>query len=165
MIARAGALSSAAAFAIGCFGAATGYAAGPPAQTMPAPRDLTAAAAAIVPGVTSAVQVQALLGKPWRQIVFGSGAQCPPKPPHASDTTRSVARNPDQSKGFNPYEKGVAVSAWDYRGRDSSGDYVLRVEFDTRYITFMIAKIPQAGAGVASVASPSAASDKPPDRQ
>jgi hypothetical protein len=153
MIAKAGALSSAALFAIACFGAASGSVADPPAPQAATPGDLSVAAARIVPGVTSAVQVQALLGKPWRQIVFGSGEECPPKPFHASDTAPSVARNPDQPRGFNPYEKGVAVTAWDYRGRDVHGDYVLRVEFDTRYVTFMIAKIPQAGAGVASVAT------------
>jgi hypothetical protein len=153
------------AFAICCLGAAAGHAAdAPPQQAAAAPRDFGAAAAKIIPGVTTAVQVQALLGKPWRQIVFGSGAQCPPKPFHASDTAQSVARNPDQAKGFNPYEKAAAVSAWDYRGRDSGGDYVLRVEFDTRYITFMIAKIPQAGVGVASVADSPAANDKPPEQ-
>jgi hypothetical protein len=162
MLARA--VPYAAAFALcGLAGAAVSPAADPPQQAGAEPRDYGADAARIVPGVTTAVQVQALLGKPWRQIVFGSGAECPPKAFHASDTAQSVARNPDQAKGFNPYEKKAAVSAWDYRGRDAHGSYVLRVEFDTSYVTFMIAKIPQAGAGVASVASAPGATDKSAD--
>jgi hypothetical protein len=126
---------------------------GIPADTA-TPREFNhATIAKIVPGVTTAVEVQTLLGKPWRQTVFGSGAQCPPKPT-GNQADPSAARNPDQAKKFNPYEPGAAVGAWDYRGRDSSGRYILRIEFDTRYITYLIAKIPTAGEGVAQVESP-----------
>jgi hypothetical protein len=117
--------------------------------------------AKIVPGVTSAVEVQALLGKPWRQTVFGSGDECPPKP-KADQAKPTAARNPDQAKKFNPYEPGTAVGAWDYRGRDSGGDYILRIEFDTRYITYLVARIPTAGAGVARVEAPAGPTESQP---
>jgi len=119
--------------------------------------------AKIVPGVTTAVEVQTLLGKPWRQTVFGSGDECPRKPT-GNQADPTVARNPDQAKKFNPYEPGAAVGAWDYRGRDSSGNYILRVEFDTRYITYLIAKIPTTGPGVAQVEAPVEA-QAPPSEQ
>ena len=121
-----------------------------------AAREFSAATLArIVPGVTTAVQVQALLGKPSRQLVFGAGVPCPPKPSDPSQAAQTKAPNADQAKRFNPYEKGAPVSAWDYRGKDSKGDYVLRVEFDARYVTYLVAKIPQAGTGIARVPGPS----------
>jgi hypothetical protein len=157
------ALVSAVALALCTLGAAATYAGDAASATDPgASRDFSAATLAkIIPGVTTAVEVQALLGRPMRQLVFGSGVPCPPKPSDPSQAAQRKDPNPDQAKGFNPYEKGVAVSAWDYRGKDASGDYVLRVEFDARYVTYLIAKIPHASAGVAEVPSPKVKSDKP----
>jgi hypothetical protein len=161
------ALVSAVALALCTLGAAASYAGDAASATDPgAARDFSAATLAkIVPGVTTAVEVQALLGRPMRQVVFGSGVPCPPKPSDPSQTAQSKAPNPDQVKVFNPYEKGAAVSAWDYRGKDSSGDYLLRVEFDARYVTYLIAKIPQPGTGIARVPDASVDAAKPATAQ
>jgi hypothetical protein len=157
------ALRSAVVLALCALGAA--WASGEDAGSVADPqaaREFTAATLAkILPGVTTAVQVQSLLGKPWRQLVFGAGVPCPPKPSDPSQAAKRKADNPDQAKGYNPYEKGVAVSAWDYRGKDSSGGYVLRVEFDARYVTYLIAKIPQLGRGIARVPGASVEAAKP----
>jgi hypothetical protein len=134
-----------------------------PAANPQAAREFSAATLAkIHPGVTTAVEVQALLGKPIRQVVFGAGVPCPPKPSDPRQAAKGKDPNADQAKRFNPYEKGAPVSAWDYRGKDSAGDYVLRVEFDARYVTYLVAKIPHAGTGIAEVPGPpSVKSDKP----
>jgi hypothetical protein len=156
-------LVSAMALGTCCLGATTGYCGGGPPRPNPAtPRDFAAATLAkIIPGVTTAVQVQALLGRPWHETVFGSGSECPPKPFNGKKPTDSAARNPDQPKAFDPYGKGPAVDAWDYRGRDSAGAYVIRIEFDTNYITYLVAKIRANGTGVATVEQPPATADKP----
>jgi len=156
-------LRCAVALALCALGAATASGGDPPSAADPqAARQFSAATLAkIVPGVTTAVQVQGLLGKPSRQLVFGAGVPCPPKPSDPSQAAQSKAPNADQAKRFNPYEKGAAVSAWDYRAKDSSGDYLLRVEFDARYVTYLVAKIPQAGTGIARVPGPSVETAKP----
>jgi len=157
------ALRSPVALALCALGAATACGADVAATADPgAARDFSVATLAkIHPGVTTAVEVQGLLGKPWRQLVFGAGVPCPPRPSDPSQAAKGKAPNADQAKAFNPYERGAAVSAWDYRGKDSAGDYVLRVEFDARYVTYLVAKIPHAGTGIAQVPGPSAKSDKP----
>jgi endonuclease YncB( thermonuclease family) len=154
---------SALALALCALGAASAYGGdAASAADLQAAREFSAATLAkIVPGVTTAVEVQGLLGKPARQLVFGSGVPCPPKPSDPSQAAQSKAPNADQAKGFNPYEKGVAVSAWDYHAKDSTGDYLLRVEFDARYVTYLVAKIPRAGTGIARVPAASAESAKP----
>jgi hypothetical protein len=134
---------------------------GTPVDSTTAREFSPATLAKIVPGVTTAVEVQTLLGKPWRQTIFGSGDQCPRKP-SGDQAVPVAARNPDQAKKFNPYEAGAAVGAWDYRARDSSGSYLLRVEFDTRYVTYLVARIPNTGAGIAQVEAAPPAQAEPP---
>jgi hypothetical protein len=160
----AGRLLGALALGMCVFRATAGYCgAGSPTLEAATARDLSAATLAnIIPGVTTAVQVQALLGRPWHETVFGSGAECPPKPFEAkgSKPTESVARNPDTPKPFAPYGKGPAVIGWDYRGRDADGAYVVRIEFDTNYVTYLIARMRDNGVGVARVEKPSPTTDK-----
>lgn len=104
-------------------------------------RDLSASILAkIIPGVTTETEVQALLGKPSYDIEFGSGALCPPKA---------------SAKSINE----PTVNSWNYRGRDAKGAFIVHIEFDQNYVTYLIAKIPINGVGVARMAKPQ--SDKP----
>ncbi|HEX4152576.1 MAG TPA: hypothetical protein VHY75_10270 [Steroidobacteraceae bacterium] len=136
-------LVSAVIFGVCWFGAWTVCAA-PPSATDPATeRNFSAETLAkIIPGVTTETEVQALLGKPSYAVDFGSGALCPPKP---------------SGKSINE----PTVNSWNYRGRDSDGPYVVHIEFDANYVTYLISKIPITGVGVARVAKPQATVDKP----
>ncbi len=94
----------------------------------------------IIPGVTTETEVQALLGKS-QDMQFGSGALCPPK---AAD--RSVQQT---------------VDSWNYRGRDADGAYIVHIEFDANYVTYLITRIPINGVGVARLAKPQPTAEQP----
>jgi outer membrane protein assembly factor BamE (lipoprotein component of BamABCDE complex) len=83
--------------------------------------------ARIVPGRTTKAEVQALLGKPWRETEL------------------------DEEDVMYPGDPSVAV--WEYRGRGPKGPYRVHVEFDKRDATTLIARIPdKAARAVARVA-------------
>lgn len=85
--------------------------------------------ARIIPGHTTKAQVQALLGKPWR------------------DT--------ELDKESIPYQGDPSVDIWEYRGRDSKGTYRIHIEFDKHDTTTLVAKVPdKTGRAVAKVAKP-----------
>ena len=92
--------------------------------------------AKIVPGSTTKAQVEALLGRPWRDTEL------------------------DEEDSMYPGDP--AVDVWEYRGRDSHGTYRVHIEFDKRDVTTLIAKIPDKTArAVARVAKPTPVPDKP----
>jgi hypothetical protein len=119
-----------------CLAAGSGICADQSEADSAAARDLSPPTLAkIVPGVTTETEVQALLGKPSYDIEFGSGALCPPKP---------------SAKSLNE----PTVNSWNYRGRDAKGPFVVHIEFDQNYVTYLIAKIPINGVGVARMVKP-----------
>lgn len=107
-------------------------------------RDFSSATLAkIIPGVTTETDVQALLGKS-DDMQFGSGTLCPPKP---------------SNKSVEP-----TVDSWNYRGRDANGRFIVHIEFDANYVTYLVAKIPTNGVGVARRAQPQPSADQQPSR-
>jgi outer membrane protein assembly factor BamE (lipoprotein component of BamABCDE complex) len=110
-------LVAAVAFAMCCLAASAGFCGDDPRTA----REFSdATLAKVVPGQTTKAQVEALLGKPWRDTELD--------PAHAHTHT------PGPSE---PY-----VDIWEYRGRDSNGTYRVHIEFDSHNITTLIAKIP-----------------------
>jgi hypothetical protein len=77
----------------------------------------------VVPEHTTKAEVEALLGKPWRDTkVDGIVGDCQPN-------QRTSPGDP-------------SVDIWEFRGRDSNGTYRVHIEFDEHDITVLIAKIP-----------------------
>jgi outer membrane protein assembly factor BamE (lipoprotein component of BamABCDE complex) len=72
--------------------------------------------ARVTPGVSTKVQVQSLLGAPWRVVQFNDCGMSMP---------------------------GQADETWDYRGKDAGGAYRLHIEFDDSGIATLVAKIPE----------------------
>lgn len=82
--------------------------------------------AKVVPGHTTKAEVEALLGKPWRDTDFTTG------------------------------DDALGIDIWEYRGKDPNGTYRVHIEFNDKNITTLIAKIPDKTAqGVARTAPPS----------
>ena len=91
--------------------------------------------AKIVPGHTTKAEVEALLGKPWRDTQLDDEDVMPGDP---------------------------AVEVWEYRGRGPQGTYRVHIQFDKSDVTTLIAKIPdKTGRAVARVAQPPADPKKP----
>ena len=91
--------------------------------------------AKIVPGHTRKSEVEALLGRPWRDTELGD-----------EDTM------PGDS----------SVDVWEYRGQGAQGAYRVHIQFDKSDITTLIAKIPEkTGRAVARVAQPVVRPTKP----
>ncbi|HTV88966.1 MAG TPA: hypothetical protein VME41_08125 [Stellaceae bacterium] len=83
----------------------------------------------IDPGHSTKAEVEALLGKPWRDTKIDDD---------------SIT-----------YEGDPSVDEWEYRGQDSQGTYRVHIEFDQHDVTTLIAKISDAtGKAVARVATP-----------
>lgn len=92
--------------------------------------------AKIVPGHTTKTDVEALLGKPWRDTEL------------------------DEEDVMYPGDPSVDV--WEYRGRGPKGTYRVHIQFDKSDVTTLIAKIPDKTArAVARVANPPANPKKP----
>lgn len=91
--------------------------------------------AKIVPGHSTKAQVEALLGRPWRDTELDEEDVLPGDP---------------------------SVEVWEYRGHGSRGAYRVHIQFDKGDVTTLIAKIPEkTGRAVARAAKPTAASEKP----
>ena len=105
----------------------------PPSQKVPDFADQTLAK--IIPGHTTKTEVEALLGKPWRDTQLDEEDVMPGDP---------------------------AVEVWEYRGLRSQGAYRAHIQFDKSGVTTLIAKIPdKTGRAVARVAKPAADPSKP----
>jgi hypothetical protein len=74
----------------------------------------------VLPGHTTKAEVEALLGKPWRDTKL---------------TAETI-----------PYKGDPSVDIWEFPGRDSHGTYRVHIEFDEHDITTLIAKIPDKAA-------------------
>ena len=86
--------------------------------------------ARIVPGRTTKAEVEAMLGKPWRDTQLDDEDVMPGDP---------------------------SVDVWEYRGRGRQGDYRVNIQFDKADVTTLIAKIPEkTGRAIARVAAPAA---------
>jgi len=100
--------------------------------------------AKVIPGQTTKAQVEALLGRPWR------------------DTPLDVAHTHNHTATHTPSPGGDPCDTWEYRGRDSNGTYRVHIEFDSHDITTLIAKIPdKTGQARARVAKTPSAPSKP----
>jgi outer membrane protein assembly factor BamE (lipoprotein component of BamABCDE complex) len=87
----------------------------------------------VVPGHTTKAEVEALLGKPWRDTALDDETI-----PYPGDPSRDI---------------------WEFRGRDSHGAYRVHIEFDQHNVTTLIAKIPdKTGQATARVPEQSGAS-------
>lgn len=74
----------------------------------------------LVPGHSTKAEVEAVLGKPWRDTRL------------TADTV--------------PYKGDPSVDIWEFRGRDSHGTYRVHIEFDAHDISTLVAKIPDKAA-------------------
>jgi hypothetical protein len=109
------------------------------ASTTPSPagsltRQQIGALGKIVPGQSTKVDVEALLGKPWRVVQF-------------NDCGEAMDGQDDET--------------WEYRGADANGGFRLHVEFNERGMVHLFAKIPDAapgGAGTAAKVEPGGSS-------
>jgi outer membrane protein assembly factor BamE (lipoprotein component of BamABCDE complex) len=91
--------------------------------------------AKIVPGHTTKPEVEALLGRPWRDTQLDEEDVMPGDP---------------------------AVEVWEYRGRASQGTYRVHIQFDKSDVTTLVARIPDKTArAIARVAKPVVDSRKP----
>jgi len=88
------------------------------------------AIARIIPGHTTKVELQSLLGVPWRVVQF-------------NDCGEAMDDQADET--------------WEYRGGRTNGAYRVHVEFDDHGIVHLIAKIPDnspGGKGTAAKTTP-----------
>jgi len=93
--------------------------------------------AKIVPGHTTKAEVEALLGKPWRETEL------------------------DEEDISYPGDPSVEI--WEYRGQHARATYRVHIEFDRHDVTTLIAKIPdKAARAEARVANPVPDSAKKP---
>jgi outer membrane protein assembly factor BamE (lipoprotein component of BamABCDE complex) len=91
----------------------------------------------IVPGHTTKAEVEALLGKPWRETEL------------------------DEEDVSYPGDPSVEI--WEYRGQHARATYRVHIEFDQHDVTTLIAKIPdKAARAEARVANPVPDSAKKP---
>jgi outer membrane protein assembly factor BamE (lipoprotein component of BamABCDE complex) len=88
--------------------------------------------AKVMPGMSTKVQVQALLGTPWRIVQFNDCGHAMP---------------------------GQADETWDYRGKDAKGTYRIHIEFDDNNVASLVAKIPDQVAGGKGTAAKIAPAD------